>query len=105
MKRKVIRGFVLAVALGAFSSPIVCGQSSEGLTEGLIDREKTAAVLAGEKLVLSQFNEAQPRLIPQHRSLTALVDTIRRDLEPSVMVETLVAYKKPENAKKRSLER
>jgi len=96
VKRKVIRGFFLAVILGPFCSPAVSGLS----LEDIIGREKTAALLAGEKLVLSQFNESQPRLIPQHRSLLTLVDTIRHDLEPSVMVETLLVYKKPENAKK-----
>jgi len=97
MKRKVIRGFLLAVVLGSFvASPAVSGLS----LEDFIGREKAAALLAGEKLVISQFNESQPRLIPQRPSLITLVDTIRRDLEPSVMVETLFVYEKPVNAKK-----
>jgi len=96
MKRKVIRGFFFTVVLGLFCSPVVSSLS----LEDLIGQEKTAALLAGEKLVLSQFNESQLRLIPQHRSLVSLVDTIRRDLNPSVMVETLFVYKKPEDAKK-----
>jgi len=97
MKRQVIRGFLLGVALGSFvGSPAVSGLS----LEDFISREKTAALLAGEKLVTSQFNESQPRLIPQHRSIMSLVDTIRRDLNPSVMVETLFVYEKPLNANK-----
>ena len=95
MKPQVIRGFFLGVALSSFvGSPAVCGI---GL-EDFIGREKTAALLAGEKLVISQFNESQPRLIPQHRFLISLVDTIRYDLDPSVMVETLFIYEKPLNA-------
>ena len=97
MKRKVIRGFFLAVILGPFCSPAVSGLS----LEDIIGREKTAALLAGEKLVLSQFNESQPRLIPQRSSLMTHVDTIRRDLDPSVMVETLFVYEKPATAKKK----
>jgi hypothetical protein len=96
MKPQVIRGFILAVVLGSFCSPAVGSLS----LEDLIGREKTTALLAGEKFVLSQFNESQPWLIPQHRSLMSLVDSIRRDLEPSVMVETLFVYEKPGNAKK-----
>jgi len=96
MKRQVIRGVILAVVLGSFCSPAVSALS----LEELIGREKTTTLLSGERLVLSQFNESQPKLIPQHRSLMSLVDTIRRDLDPSVMVETLYVYKKPGNAKK-----
>ena len=97
MKRKVIRG--LAVVLGLFCSHAISGLS----LEDLIGKEKTAAMLAGEKLVLSQFNESQPRLIPQYKLLLSLVDTIRRDLDPSVMVETLFVYKKPDTAGKDAL--
>jgi hypothetical protein len=97
VKRKVIRGFLLGVALGSFvGSPTVSSLS----LDDLIGREKTAALLAGEKLVSSQFNESQPRLIPQYRFLVSLVNTVRGDLDPSVMVETLFVYKKPVNANK-----
>jgi len=100
MKRKVIRGFALTAILAIFYSPGVYGQNNSALIENLIGREKVAALLAGEKLILSQFNEVQPKFIPQRGSLMTLVETIRRDLEPSVMVETLFVYEKPENAKK-----
>jgi len=96
MKHGIIRGVVLAVVLGLFCSPAVGSIS----LEDLIGKEKATALLAGEKFVLSQFNESQPRLIPQRSSLINLVDTIRSDLEPSVMVETLFVYEKPKNAKK-----
>jgi len=78
----------------------VYAQNSAVLIENLIGQEKTAALLSGEKLILSQFNGVQPKFIPQRPSLITLVDNIRRDLEPSVMVETLFVYEKPENAKK-----
>jgi len=96
MKRRIIRGFVLAVVLGLFCSPAVDSLS----LEDFIDQEKIAALLDGEKLIFSQFNEVQPKLIPRHSSLLTFVDTIRRNLEPSVLVETLFVYEKPENAKK-----
>jgi hypothetical protein len=96
MKRRVIRGFVLAAILALFGSPEIRGET----IENLIGQEKAAALLAGEKLIHSQFNESQLRFIPQYKSLITLVDTIRRDLEPSVMVETLFVYRKPDNANK-----
>jgi hypothetical protein len=96
MRRRAIRGVVLAATLALFGNHGLCGQN----LENLIGKEKAAALLAGEKLILSQFNEAQPRLIPQRGSIITFVDTIRRDLEPSVMVETLFVYEKPANAKK-----
>jgi len=95
VKRRTIRGFALAAILA------LCGPGIHGETlENLIGTEKAAALLAGEKLVFSQFNEAQPKLTPQRSSLITFVDTIRRDIEPSVMVETLFVYEKPDNAKK-----
>jgi len=100
MKRRVIQGVGFAAVLALFSNHGVCGQSNSAFLEGLIGQEKTAALLAGEKLVLSQFNEAQPKLVPQRPSLITLVENVRRDLEPSVMVETLFVYEKPVNAKK-----
>jgi len=106
VKRQVIRGFLLGIVLGSFvGGPAVNGLSNSALSnsaliEDLIGREKTAALLAGDKFVISQFNESQPRLIPQHRFLLSLVDAIRRDLNPSVMVETLFVYEKPLNANK-----
>jgi len=95
MKRRVIRGFTLAAIL-ALCSP---GIRSETL-ENLIGQEKASALLSGKKLVFSQFDEVQPKLIPQRGSLITLVDTVRRNIEPSVMVETLFVYDKPNNAKK-----
>jgi hypothetical protein len=99
MKGKTICGFVLFLIMGSFGSSALCGWS----LDDLIGNEKTSAVLAGEKLVLSQFNEVQPRLVPQYHVLLTLVDTIRRDLDPSVMVETLFVYEKPEHAGKKAL--
>jgi hypothetical protein len=97
VKRKVISGFLLAAMLGSFVvSPVVSGLT----IDDLIGREKTAALLAGEKLVLSQFSEVQPQFIPQYKPLMAHVDAIRRELEPSVMVETLFVYEKPATANK-----
>ena len=100
MKRRVLRGFVLAAILASLCNSGLYGQNNSALIENLIGHEKTAALLAGEKLVSSQFNDSKPRLIPQYKPLMTIVDTIRRELDTSVMVETLFAYKKPENAKK-----
>jgi hypothetical protein len=96
MKRRIIRGVVFAAILALFCSHGAYGQN----LDNLIGHEKAAALLVGKKLIHSQFNEVQPRLIPQNRSIITIVDTIRRDLEPSVIVETLFVYEKPVNAKK-----
>ena len=68
--------------------------------EELIDPPQAGALIAGEKPVLAQFSNPRPQLIPRHATLRGIVEGIRRDLGPSVMVEALHLYKKPENAEK-----
>ena len=64
---------------------------------------QAAALLAGEKPIVSQFRNSQPRLLPQNDVLTRLVRELHQDLNPNVMVETLQIYTKPEGTGKPAL--
>ena len=68
--------------------------------ESLIGSQQITALFAGEKPLLAQFGSPVPKLIPQHEVLKSLIESIRQDLNPSVMVETLHLYKKPQEAEK-----
>jgi hypothetical protein len=63
--------------------------------EDLIGAERAVALQAGEKPALAQFKDAAPQFLPRHGALGELVEKTRRDLEPTVMVETLQVYQKP----------
>ena len=89
----------MTTLFGLFSIGLCPHVSSLSLEE-IISHEQINALLSGEKPVLAQFKDPQPQLIPQHEFLRGLVDRLRRDLDPSVMVETLHIYEKPEDAKK-----
>lgn len=90
------RAGLLLLALFGFSGPGAFGFDLESLT----GPELSAALVAGEKPVLAQFKDLSPGLIPRHEFTMELVDKLRRELDPSVMVETLHLYKKPPEAEK-----
>jgi len=96
MRSKTIWGFFLVALLGFSRGPGVYGFS----LEDLIDSQEAGALIAGEKPVVAQFNNPQPQLVPRYEILKGIIETIRKDLEPSVMVETLHLYKKPAEAEK-----
>lgn len=83
------------------------GLSSENVygfdLKDIIGPEQIAALAAGERPMLIQFNTPQPQLTPHHEALRRLIDTIRRTLEPSVIVETLYLYEKPLTAERNAL--
>ena len=91
MKSKTLLGLFLVILMGFFPGPGVYGFS----LKDLIGPEQASAVIAGEKPVLAQFNNPRPQLIPRHEVLKEIIEAIRSDLGPSVMVETLHLYKKP----------
>ena len=68
--------------------------------EELIGREQVNTLLSGEKPVLAQFKDPQPQFLPRHEVLKVLLEKMCRDLDPSVMVETLHVYEKPQGAEK-----
>ena len=92
-----IKTLLLFIALAGLFS--VQGISGIG-PEDFIEPDLMAILNVGEMPVLVQFKDAVPQLIPRNIVLGALVETVRKDLEPSVMVETLHLYKKPAEAAK-----
>ena len=68
----------------------------------LISPEQAAILASGERPVLAQFKDPRPQLAPRYDYLNRLIENIRQDLRPSVIVETLYVYKKPEEALKAS---
>jgi len=91
-----MRGLIPILFLASFSAIGVFGLSLED-TAG---PEQARALLAGEKPVLVQFKDPLPQLVPRNEFLKGLIEKIRKDLNPSVMVETLHIYKKPAAAEK-----
>ena len=86
---------IVAALLFFFSSPGVFALS----LEELLTPEQVNVLLAGEKPVLAQFKETRFRLAPWHDALRGgLLTKVHAELNPSVMVETLNIYKKPEAA-------
>ena len=97
MKRLAFFGFVLAAIFG------FCPQVSAFSLVELIGPEIARSLLAGEKPVASQFKDCAPQLVPSSEVLEALAAKLCRDLNPSVMVETLFLYRKPPGAEKEAL--
>ena len=92
MRSVAIWGLVFTMFLGVFSTSTPVSALS---LEELLGPENLRALLAGEKPVSAQFKAPLPSLIPRHETLGEIVDKLRRDLDPSVMVETLHLYYKP----------
>ena len=99
MKDKTIIGLIIAVVLGFCPGPNAACIDMENLA----GTEQARALLAGEKPLLVQFNNPVPALAPKHEGLKRLIEALRRDLNPSVMVEALYLYKKPPEAEKGAL--
>ena len=66
----------------------------------LLENSLITSLKAGERPTEIQFKDPQFHLIPRHNELERIAETVRKDLEPSVMVETLHLYEKPPNAEK-----
>ena len=94
MQSKINLGllFVLVIfsASGAFAFDL----------KDLVGYERAAALIAGEKPVLAQFRNPEPNLIPANNTVKDFFEAARSELGPSVMVETLHLYAKPEGANK-----
>ena len=66
--------------------------------EELTGPDQAKALINGEKPVVAQFKDPQPQLAPKDNTLQNMVEAIRADLQPSVMVESLHLYNKPVGA-------
>jgi hypothetical protein len=96
MDKKLISRWVLALFFGFLS-----GANVSGFDLGeLAGSERAQALLAGEKPVLAQFRDPRPQLMPRHDVLSGIIEAVRQDLKPTVIVETLHLYEKPPFAEK-----
>jgi len=93
MKRDIVWICFLAAFLAFVPGTGVFGISLEELA----GPEQAKALIGGEKPVVAQFKDPQPQLAPKDSTLQGMVETIRKDLQPGIMVETLHLYKKPIN--------
>jgi len=91
MKRKnflLVTVILLSASLCAYSLSL----------EGLVGSAHAEALLAGERPLVVQTRNPQPQLLPQHQFSRALVESVMRDLNPAMMVETLHLYERPSPA-------
>jgi hypothetical protein len=89
MKNKLFLLFIAAVAAPAFGSSL----------EGFVGAEQAAALRAAvEPITEVQHKIINPRLLPRHERLAALVAETLGSLEPNLFVETLFLYRKPSAA-------
>ena len=94
MKGKTI---LVLTALFVFYSIGLCPVVSGLSLDDLIGPETARILAAGEKPLVSQFKNPEPQLLPRNEVLKNHVEALRRELDPSVMVEILNIYHKPEN--------
>jgi len=94
MNVKIIRALVFAQLLFFFFCPGVYALTLEDLA----GPEQARALLSGEKPVSTQFRDIRFTLAPHHNVVRELIEKVRSELGPSVMVETLHLYKKPPEA-------
>ena len=73
----------------------VCLSASALSLEELLGSAQAIALCAGEKPILVQTRNPRPQLLPRHQLTRELIETVLRDIEPAVMVETLHIYEKP----------
>jgi len=57
-----------------------------------------AAALSAETLTEVQLKSPQPALLPNHDSIRQLFNDVRHTLQPTIMVESLFLYRKPQAA-------
>jgi len=66
--------------------------------EDLAGSVQANALRAGEEQVLAQTRNPSPGLLPNHQNTRELVESVMRELRPSIMVETLHIYERPSGA-------
>ena len=87
-RASLFMGIMLFCALPLFSASL----------EELTGAERAAALRVGETLTEVQLKAPQPALLPNHDRIRQLVNDVRNSLQPSVMVESLFLYRKPQSA-------
>ena len=100
--KKILQVFVftaafMAVILPAKPGTLAAADANNALA-ALLDSQQIDALLAGNRPTQVQFKNNSPLLIPNNDTLKNLVESVRSQLGPSVIVETLLLYSKPEGA-------
>jgi len=91
MKRKLLlcKIFLFAVVPCVFSTPL----------DRLVTSGQASRLLSSEdSIVETQSKNPSPKLLPFDVDLRNFVNTVIETLDPSIMVETLYLYKKPEHS-------
>ena len=68
--------------------------------EELLSNSLIQVLKTGERPAEIQFGNPQFQLIPRHGRLQDLIGDLHKNLDPSIMVETLYLYQKPDSADK-----
>ena len=76
-----------------------CARLFPATIEELTGDERAARIRdSAAGLTEVQLKNPAPLLLPEHDGIKSIFEEIRRGLDPSIMVETLLQYKKPQNA-------
>ena len=95
MRKAAVVLIILLLAAGS-----IFGVSLDELYNSSLTKTQIEALKSGELPTEIQFKDINPCLIPRHEELRRFVASIQQDLNPSVMVETLYIYQKPQKADK-----
>ncbi|MDR2618314.1 MAG: hypothetical protein LBC62_05525 [Treponema sp.] len=89
-----MRIVTLAAAI-AMAGLILATPAFGASLEELLESAQVSALKAGERPAETQFRNPVPRLIPSHEGVWRIVENVRQELDPGIMVETLYLYSKP----------
>jgi hypothetical protein len=88
-----------AVALLFLFAGFLPGSGVFGVSlDELLDPVMIEKLKTGEKVLETQFRDPRSLLGPKHNAVRAAVESLRAELEPGIMVETLYLYTKPATA-------
>jgi hypothetical protein len=91
-------GAGLLIILVFFAAPAACFAAplfSLSLEDLVGSDRATILRTSAEPLFKVQLKNPQPVLLPRHAALQSLATEIQRNLEPTILVETLSLYRKP----------
>ena len=89
MKKFYVLGILLLCAAPLFSAPL----------DALLGPEPAAALVRNSGTMTEvQLKSPQPVLLPRHDSIRKIINDSQNSLQPSVMVESLFLYQKPQAA-------
>jgi hypothetical protein len=87
---------IVTLAAAAVMAELMLASPVFGVSlEELLESAQVSVLKAGEGAAETQFRDPVPRLIPRHEEVRRIVEDVRRELDPGIMVETLYLYSKP----------